>query len=52
MSEEEIIDILKNIIVCNKKQFEEIGTHILIQDDEMEAIERYTRPIPKGKRKE
>ena len=33
------IEILKNAIKCNKKQFEEIGTHILLQDDEMKAIE-------------
>lgn len=33
------IEILENAIKCNKKQFEEIGTHILLQDDEMKAIE-------------
>lgn len=32
------IDILENAIRCNEKQFEELGTHILLQDDEQEAI--------------
>lgn len=36
---EEDINILENAIKCNKKQFEEIGVHILLQDDEMKAIE-------------
>ena len=36
---EEDIKIIKNAIKCNKKQFEEIGTHILLQDDEQKAIE-------------
>ena len=35
---EEAIEILRNAIRCNKKQFEELGTHILLQDDEEEAI--------------
>lgn len=35
---EEAIEILKNAIRCNEKQFEELGTHILLQDDEQEAI--------------
>ena len=36
---EEDVKILKNAIKCNKKQFENLGTHILLQDDEQEAIE-------------
>lgn len=32
------IEILENAIRCNEKQFEELGTHILLQDDEQEAI--------------
>lgn len=36
---EKDIEILENAIKCNKKQFEEIGVHILLQDDEMKAIE-------------
>lgn len=36
---EEDINILKNAIKCNEKQFEEIGTHIILQEDEQEAIE-------------
>lgn len=32
------IEILENAIKCNEKQFEELGTHILLQDDEQEAI--------------
>ena len=35
---EEDIKILKNAIKYNKRQFEEIGTHILLQDDEQKAI--------------
>ena len=35
---EEAIEILRNAIRCNEKQFEELGTHILLQDDEQEAI--------------
>lgn len=35
---EEAINILNNAIKCNEKQFEEIGTHILLQDNEQEAI--------------
>ena len=33
------VEILRNAIKCNKKQFEELGTHILLQDEEQEAIE-------------
>lgn len=36
---EEDIKILKNALKCNKQQFEEIGTHILLQEDEQQAIE-------------
>ena len=32
------IEILEKAIRCNEKQFEELGTHILLQDDEQEAI--------------
>lgn len=39
MNIDESIEILKNAFKCNKKQFEELGTHILLQDDEQEAIE-------------
>lgn len=35
---EEAIEILRNAIRCNEKQFEELGIHILLQDDEEEAI--------------
>lgn len=35
---EEAINILNNAIKCNEKQFEKIGTHILLQDNEQEAI--------------
>ena len=35
---EEAIEILKNTIRCNEKQSEELGTHILLQDDGEEAI--------------
>lgn len=35
---EEAIEILTNAIRCNEKQFEELGTHILLQDEEQEAI--------------
>ena len=35
---EEAIEILNNAIKCNEKQFEELGTYILLQDDEQEAI--------------
>lgn len=35
---EEAVEILRNAIKCNEKQFEELGTHILLQDDEQEAI--------------
>ena len=35
---EEDVKILKNAIKYNKRQFEEIGTHILLQDDEQKAI--------------
>ena len=35
---EEAIEILKNAIRCNEIQFEELGTHILLQDDEQKAI--------------
>lgn len=45
MSEEEILDTIENAIKCNEKQFEVIGTHILLQDDEMEAIQRFIRFI-------
>lgn len=40
MVSEEDIKILENAIQCNKKQFEELGTHILLQDDEMNALEK------------
>ena len=36
---EEDIKILENAIRCNKKQFEELGVHIILQDDEIQAIE-------------
>lgn len=36
---EDDLKILENAIKCNKKQFEELGTHILLQDDEQEALE-------------
>ena len=39
MVSEEDMKILENAIQCNKKQFEELGTHILLQDDEMKALE-------------
>ena len=36
---EEDIKVLENAIKCNEKQFEEIGVHIILQNDEQEAIE-------------
>ena len=36
---EEDIEILENAIECNEKQFEEIGVHIILQDDEQKALE-------------
>ena len=36
---EEKIKMLERIIENNRKQFDAIGVHILLQDDEMEAIE-------------
>ena len=38
-STEEDIKVLENAIKCNEKQFEEIGVHIILQNDEQEAIE-------------
>jgi hypothetical protein len=48
---EEAIETLKNAFKCNKKQFEEIGTHILLQDDEQEAIETLLTAYEKEKEK-
>ena len=36
---EEDIKVLENAIKCNEKQYEEIGVHIILQNDEQEAIE-------------
>ena len=46
---EEAIETLKNALKCNKKQFEELGTHILLQDDEQEAIETLLTAYEKEK---
>ena len=46
---EEAIETLKNAFKCNKKQFEELGTHILLQDDEQEAIETLLTAYEKEK---
>lgn len=49
MNIEEAIETLKNAFKCNKKQFEELGTHILLQDDEQEAIETLLTAYEKEK---
>ena len=49
MTIEEAIEKLKNAFKCNKKQFEELGTHILLQDDEQEAIETLLAAYEKEK---
>lgn len=47
---EEDIKILENAIKCNKKQFEELGVHILLQDDEMKAIENILNRLEQDER--
>ena len=47
MSEEEIIEVLQRVV--SAQRFDGLYTTIVII---LEAIERFIRPIPKGKRKE
>lgn len=46
----EDIKLLENAIKCNKKQFEELGVHILLQDDEMKAIENILNRLEQDER--
>lgn len=48
---EEDINILKNAIKCNEKQFEEIGTNIILQEDEQEAIENILSKLEADKKR-